>query len=675
MPETDTPFWEQDSPAAAGAQEKESAGPSDSPWEGPAIDPDTGTWRPILHGDPFMIGEHEFRWSEGPIATANFYDGEGNELGIVHVPFDPETQQPDDDLLKEAENFFRSLEYLRKGIRQDAIDALEPALHQSGPGENGGGALSEIMISVVAEALQGNIRITVTDDDEEGLTPDQLHALSAECERIFDAHLPDMVRGLAAAPAEEGLTFWQKLAREMIATATLHARDVVAEEWGGMEAVQALGDEEFAVFEEQVNEAYRTGPYLAAASLSLSRTWIETLGELVSAVLQILFSDQDSDDSKHIATKVLREARKSLGLPVPPENADNLPTPTLTPVFDADGYGRTDNSIISIGARRALSAGQKRWQLDLEAWPVFTHENGSGQALYSPSRLHFPTARDAMRAVDSYGPDHVAMLKYITAQHLANAVEKTSGPYGGFYLGIEDFLAFRGIKKHSGGGYRPEDRRAVVELVEALECIEVTGSIERHEQGKGRRGRKTTLTIRSPLIVVSHRVTQPSMLDGTERPIAWYLRAGDWAAELERYGLQYAVTTKALLQLHPQNDRHAFDLGNHLTEQYRIRANQQNWSQPYRVCTILEGAEIEVDRKNPGRFRKRIEAALDVLTSPHDMQETPIIERWQYAQTIEPKGRGWLDRWLESGIIITPPARLIQPYASLRRGHPRKLAS
>jgi len=195
-----------------------------------------------------------------------------------------------------------------------------------------------------------------------------------------------------------------------------------------------------------------------------------------------------------------------------------------------------------------------------------------------------------MRAVESYGPAHVAMLKYITAMHLANTTNKTSGPYGGFYVSVDDYLNVVGRAKHQKGGYRPEDRREVVELIEALERIEVTGNVEGYEKGK--RGRKSTLTIRSPLIVVSHRMTQPSMLDGEERTVAWYLRAGDWAAELERFGLQYAVMTKALLQLNTQNDMHAFNLGNFLTEQYRIRANEQSWKQPYRVRTLLDGAEI-----------------------------------------------------------------------------------
>lgn len=674
MPETTTPFWEQEQPDDDPGTSGSPAGPP--AWEGPGIDPATGTWRPVKRGDPFMVGDHEFRWSEGPMVEAIVSNDDGHELGRVHVPFDPETQQPPDDMIEEARRFFLGLEHMRGIITPEGIADVESTLHRPSAGPSGGESLSSLMIEGAATALQGLIKITVTDDDDEGLTTEQLDALGAEGARLFDSRLPDMVREIAGTPDENGLTFWQRLAREIIATAMLHAHDDLAEGVGGLEAVPALNDDEADAFEEQVFDAYRTGPYLAGAMLSLTRDWTEQLAFLVSAVMENVFADSEGETSKKLSRDLLRKARESLGLPPPPDDDEDAPPIRAIPAFDGDGYGRTDNSIVSIGARRALSAGQSRWNLDAEAWPVFTHENGSGKALYSPSRLHFPTAHDATRAVGSYSPAHVAMLKYITAQHLVNNARETTGPYGGFYLSVEEFLEFRGIKKHSAGGYRPEDRREVVELVEALECIEVTGSVERYEQAKGKRGRKETLTIRSPLIVVSHRVTQSTMLGGAERPIAWYLRAGDWAVELERYGLQYAVTTKALLQLHTQNDMHAFNLGNHLTEQYRIRASQKSWQQPHRVGALLDGAEVEVDRKNPGRFRKRIEAALDVLASQHDMQGTPIIEHWEYAQTVEPKGRGWLDRWLDSGIIITPPAELIQSYSNIgRRRRPKQLAS
>jgi hypothetical protein len=656
MPNDDPqPFWRQEPPADDSIPGETA---SDTPAEKTNEPPQTIT-----------VGGHEFTWTEGVRAEVTLSDEEGNNLGTIFIPYDPDNQPPEEEVFAQANQLFHDMEFMRSIVEEDAIDALVANIHKSGTGERGR-SLAEEMVAIVADILADGLKLTVTDDDgSDGLTPDQLKALATEGERLFNEQLPQLVRDLAMVEVEGGRTFWHQFARDIIATATLHARDDVADEMGGREVVEAFDDAGFDDFERRVLEAYRTGPYLAGAMFSLTRQWTQVLAESVSSAMSTM-AEKETEEGREFADVLIKAARKSLGLP---EHAKETPQ-AITSAFNAEGYGRTDNSVFSIGGRHALSAGCSRWNFDVEGFPVFAYENASGKALYSPMRSHFPTTRDAMRAVENYGPLHVAMLKYITAKHLANSSNKTSGPYGGFYMGIEEFLEFRGIKKQSAGGYRTEDRREVVELVEALEHIEVAGNIEGYERGK--RGKKSTLTIRSPLIVVSQRVTQPGMLGGEERPIAWYLRAGDWASELDRFGLQFAVTTQALLQLNTQNDMHAFNIGNHLTEEYRIRANQRSWAQPYRVHKLLDGAEIEVDRKNPGRFRKRIEAALDVLSNPFDMQNTPIIKNWEYAQEVEAKGRGWLDRWLVSGIIITPPPGLITPYESIgRRRSPRKLAS
>jgi len=625
--ETDIPFWKQTLP-----------------------EDDTATGDDPKPGDMLTIGGHKFVWTESVRAEVSLLDS-GKDLGRVYIPYDPNNKPGEDEVLAQASRHYHDMEHLRSIVSEDVVAQLAADIHSSGTASS--------MIALVAEGLKGGLTFTITDDDDEESTLAEREALAAEASRVFDKKLPEIINGvleLKGGPIED---FWLQFARDILATAILHARNETEDVLGGPEAAAALNDE---AFERKVFAAYRNGPYITGAMLTLTPVWTETLYELVGTTMRGI---AELPEGKELAGAMLKAARKSLGMD--PSPVTQTP-PIFTPAFSVDGYGRTSNDVVSIGARRALSADHSRW--NVEAWPVFTHENSAGKALYSPSRTHFPTARDAMRAVESYGSAHVAILKYITAKHLANSNAQTRGPYGGFYMSVEEFLAFRGIKKQSAGGYRTEDRREVIELIEALEHIEVTGSVEGYE--KGRRGKRSSLTIRSPLIVVSHRVMQSSTPGSEERPIAWYLRAGDWAAELDRYGPQFAVTTKALLQLNTQNDMHAFNLGNHLTEEYRIRASQQSWKQPHRVCKLLESAEIEVDRKHAGRFRERIEAALDVLTNPVDMQNTPIIESWHYADIVEAKGRGWFDRWLDSGIVINPPAGLIRPYQAIGRRKPKQ---
>jgi len=667
MSDRNTPFWERDDAPGKLAGEL----PAElTPREGheSAIDPDTGTWRPVKQGEPFTVGEHEFRWSEGPMLTGTVRDENGNELGTVHLPFDPDTQRPDDDMAEDARRYFLDFEHMRSIVRRETIDALAAEMHKASAGD-GGEPLAETMTSIVADVLAGGLKITMTDDDgSEGLTPEQLAALGAEGERLFNEQLPRLVRDLANAPTVDGLTFWQQFARDVIATATLHARDDITETMGGRDNVAALDDAGLDEFEEQVLEAYRTGPYLAGAMLSLTRVWTHTLGELVSATMSHM---AESEDGKGFSEKLLQAARKSLGFPEATPAPDG--TSTFTPAFTADGRGHVPTDLVSIGARRSLLS-PTGWETGADGRPVFTFTNRGGKALYAPMRSIFPTPGDALNAVAGYGDGHVDLLRYISAKYMANKADGTTGPYGGFYVSVEEFLDARGLRKHMHGGHRTEYAKETVAMVDDLAGIEVRGHVARYR--KGRRGKAQELAIDAPLIVISQTVRKRS-LAGEETPIAWYVRPGDWIADLDQLAPPYAVMYRAILQLNGQNEMNAKRIGHFLIEAYRIRAHEKSWRQPYRIANLLDGACIEADRKHAGRFRQRIEDSLDVLANANAL-ETPIIASWSYPDPVAASGRGWFDRWLESGVIIIPPADLMEErYGKLaaRPPRPRKLAS
>lgn len=662
MPEINTPFWEQE-PIADDTAALVPADIPVRPGGESGIDPDTGTWRPVQHGEPFTTNGHEYRWSEGPIAVANFLDKDGNELGSVHIPFDPDTQQPgDDDMLKEAEHFFLSLEHLREGIRPEAIADLEPALHRS---VSEGEGVADIMIAIVAGALEGSLKVTVTDDDNDGLSPEQLAALATEGERLFDSKLPDMVRSIADTPDGEGLTFWAKLAREIIATATLYARDTVAERMGGFDVVEALNDDDWEKFEDQVNEEYRTGPYLGAASLSLTHSWTDSLGELVATVMKDAIADSESDTSKFLSEKLIKEARKALGFPVASEPA------AVTPAFTADGYAHIHNSLIPNGSRLALVA---KWSGAKTAHPEFHFHSGGGRAIYAPSESIYPLAADAWRVVDALDDAHADTLDYILAKALANQRDE----YGLFRLTREEVLDARGIQKATSRGHKPENLTEIASHIEHLSQLMVRAIVTGYTKStNGRRGKQETLTIEAPLILIDETLYRTTV-DGQKTPIAWNLRPGGWSRDMDRFTPQLATMMQGILKLHAKNDAHAKRIGRYLVSQYRIRAYEKSWAQPHRIKNLLSGAGIEADRKNPKRFRERIEAALDTLSNPVAMGDGPVcIEQWKYTQPVEAKGRGWFDCWLESGIIIAPPAPITEEYSKIgaKVRQPRKLAT
>ncbi len=393
-----------------------------------------------------------------------------------------------------------------------------------------------------------------------------------------------------------------------------------------------------------------------AASLLLIEAWVSIAGEVYGAK-----KVEKVEDAAGTITAALRERLATpegwrwvetlhLDLKAVLQSTDAVSQSVpQVPAFNADGRGHVMTDFISIGARHLLLS-FREWETDESGRPVFTYKNKSGKALYAPSKAIFPTPEDALKAVEGYGDAHVGLLRYISAKYMVNKVEGLTGPYGGFYVSIEEFLDARGFQKHKKGGHRPEYARETVAMVRDLASIEVRGHVERYRKGK--RGKPEELVIEAPLIVISQTIKKRSQT-GEETPIAWYLRPGDWAAELEKLSPQYGVMYRSILRLNTQNDMNAWRIGNYLIEEYRIRAHQKSWAQPYRISTLLAGACIEVDRKNPKRFRDRIETALNVLANP-DVMEPPVVASWKYPNFVDAKGRGWLDKWLESGVVIMP---------------------
>lgn len=635
---SDTPFWERD-------DNDEAHGDTPAP-EPPAADDDAP--------DTITVGEHTFVWTEGVRAEVHLHDQDGGELGTAHIPYDPDNQPSEEEVFAQADKTLAGLEHMRSILKDDVVRDLARDIETSGT--------ADLIVQSVVDAFRGNLKISVTaDDDEPPHVIAEMETVAKEAERLVDDNLDMLVRETArgiSTPEGEPGRFWRDLARDILAHAMLWARTEIEESLD-----EHLDDIEDAEFERLVLETYHNGPHVTQAMLTLWPVWTGTLAEIVGKALE---AEGEGPDAPSALDTLMDSARRSL--------AKKGATAELhAPAFTADGRGHVMTDLVSIGGRKSLIA-RKLWTTDASKHPVFAYSNSDGKALYAPAKTYFPTPADAWKAVEGYGDAHVGLLRYISAKYMANKADGTTGPYGGFYVSVREFLDARGLQKHARGGHRPEYTAETVAVLNDLARIEVRGHMSGY--AKGKRGKKQELIIDAPLIVVSHTVKRRA-LNGHEVPVGWYLRPGDWAVELEKLSPKYGIMYRSILRLNTQNDVNAWRIANTLIEEYRIRAREQNWTQPYRVETLLAGACIEIDRKHAKRFRDRIEAALDVLANPDAMEGAPLIASWKYPRPIAATGRGWFDRWLASGIVILPPNALKDPYQKIgeRKRRPRKLAS
>jgi hypothetical protein len=111
----------------------------------------------------------------------------------------------------------------------------------------------------------------------------------------------------------------------------------------------------------------------------------------------------------------------------------------------------------------------------------------------------------------------------------------------------------------------------------------------------------------------------------------------------------------------------AMRLGIYLASQWRIRASSQNYAQPWRVSTLLNGACLDLPERNQQRFRDQFENALDQL------QEDEVIAGWEYERDGELPLRHWFQLWLGWTVRVTPPQAILDHYTPIATARTRAI--
>jgi len=237
------------------------------------------------------------------------------------------------------------------------------------------------------------------------------------------------------------------------------------------------------------------------------------------------------------------------------------------------------------------------------------------------------------------------------------------------WLHVSDILYFQGRKREVHGGYERADKLDVATHLGTLSRLIYTGPQVRYDRGAPR-----TRVVHSRYLEVAQE--NDVNLFGEETPYAFSISPGDWILPtLSSATPMLARLFRCVLQQNPRyaSQRFAMRIGIYLTFQWRIRAHKRNWDQTWELRTLLGGASVPIEGDNRlyGRFLDYVEEALDRL------RDLGAIGRWDY-KAWHPDmraRRGWFARWLEEQVIITPPASLIEEYATIATSYRRAIAS
>ncbi len=330
---------------------------------------------------------------------------------------------------------------------------------------------------------------------------------------------------------------------------------------------------------------------------------------------------------------------------------DRKPTSLPTP-FAPDSITFI-NAQPALAAMRAMWAGVAGWQRPEDGQPYFADK--SGVMVYAQEGAHFnPLALDAAwERVLSLDDSKVSTFLICLGKWMADTGGDAKG-LGKTRVHVADILSFRGVKKHHAGGYRREQKEEARNDMLALNSIWVRSI----EQIRNARGKLEPRAIDSRLLEVAIE-SNPDLFGGME-PFAFRVAPGDWAEHfLGTHNRQVATLLRPVMGYDPDKQRLAMRLGIYLASQWRNRAHSENYEQPWKVETLLEGAFIALPINNFERFRQQFEQALDRL------QDDAVIGGWEYVNDMDLPLRKWLPIWLDWGVRVIPIGAAIERYAKI----------
>jgi hypothetical protein len=105
---------------------------------------------------------------------------------------------------------------------------------------------------------------------------------------------------------------------------------------------------------------------------------------------------------------------------------------------------------------------------------------------------------------------------------------------------------------------------------------------------------------------------------------------------------------------------------------WRIRRGRKDYLASISVEALLQGAGLQVDKRNPKKSRSRTEKALNQLCLDG------VIRAWCYVPQLNEKtaGRkGWVKAWLSWKVQIEPPQEIVEQYRKMHHALVGKKAS
>jgi hypothetical protein len=328
-------------------------------------------------------------------------------------------------------------------------------------------------------------------------------------------------------------------------------------------------------------------------------------------------------------------------------------TPQLTPTMAVTDY-RPDQAV-----REASLAKKEQWR---SKEGEITYYASNAMEVYLGTPEHPLELPQAFKQIRQLSESTVLTARILLGLWNTRRNDNRVSRNGSVAILLEEILQWQGIQKHSRAahpgttkrytdGYRPEQKRRVLQDLALLASCNVRGTCKVIVKGKA-----ISIEVDGPYLRYSV-VSRKTIVD-EKIVIGFLVSPGDWISTYEHHqNYSLAEVDSQIFKLNPQNDRYALRLALYLTERWREQARQGDFSTPIVMSDLLAASMIEVDDRHlTNRFVPKIEAALAQL------EEMGIIGKYLLLAPIDITLARWGKEWLASRWEILPPLKLVHQY-------------
>lgn len=242
--------------------------------------------------------------------------------------------------------------------------------------------------------------------------------------------------------------------------------------------------------------------------------------------------------------------------------------------------------------------------------------------------------------------------------------EKTKGPRDPVWVRVEDILELRGIKKKKAGSGRRGgyDKKAKKEHAKHVSILFATWLDLYHFERRQRGKKPEKMFIRGPLLALLHQLDTQLSFFGPEEAEAWEILPEAFHAQnFYLAGKETMLLSQKILGYNPKTEGTEKNMGRYFSWLWRIEKGK---AKVLCVETILSRCGISIDEAHPNRTKDKLEKALERL------EEDEILcwewERQEGGEDIVGK-KNWVEKWLKWTLKITPPPKIAEHYAALRK--------